>query len=78
MLRTSPTHIPQEWLVRPQFSLWPPQRHSDIVATSTLRDTQYEKKTLPKPKRLDGLFKEVTVEGISEARKARKVTNFLS
>jgi hypothetical protein len=27
MLRTSSTQIPQEWIVRPQFSLWPPQRH---------------------------------------------------
>jgi len=43
---------------------------SDIVATSTVRDIQYEQKTFPKPKRLDGLPKEVTVEGVSEARKA--------
>jgi len=27
MLRTSSTQITQEWIVRPQFSLWPPQRH---------------------------------------------------
>jgi len=43
---------------------------SDIVATCTLRDIQYEQKTFPKPQRLDGLLKEVTVEGVSEARKA--------
>ena len=27
MLRTSSTRIPREWIVRPQFNLWPPQRH---------------------------------------------------
>lgn len=26
MLRTHPTRIPREWLVRPHFKLWPPQR----------------------------------------------------
>jgi len=31
MMRTSPTQIPQERLVRPQFSLWPPQRHRTTV-----------------------------------------------
>jgi len=39
------------------------------VATSTLRDIQYEQKTFPKPKRLDAVLKEVAVEGVSEARK---------
>jgi len=48
----------------------PAKTQSDIVATSTLRDIQYEQKTLPKPKRLDALLKEVTVESVSEARKA--------
>jgi len=48
----------------------PAKTQSDIVATSTLRDTQYEQKTFPKPQRLDGLLKEVTVEGVSEATKA--------
>jgi len=27
MLRIPSTKIPQEWIVRLQFSLWPPQRH---------------------------------------------------
>jgi len=48
----------------------PTKTQSDIVVTSTLRDIQYEQKTLPKPKRPDGLLKEVKVEGLSEARKA--------
>jgi len=43
---------------------------SEILATSTLRDIQYEQKTFPKPQRLDGLLKEVKVEGVSDARKA--------
>jgi hypothetical protein len=26
ILRTDPAHIPNEWLVRPQFHVWPPQK----------------------------------------------------
>jgi len=48
----------------------PTKTQRDIVATSTLRDIQYEQKTLPKSKQLDGLLKVITVESISEARKA--------
>jgi len=48
----------------------PAKTQSDIVASGTLRDIQYEQKTFPKPQRLDGLLEEVTVEGVSEARKA--------
>ena len=50
------------------------------MATSTLRVIQYEQKTFPKPKRLDRLPKEVTMEGVSEARKAAfgcRLTNCL-
>jgi len=48
----------------------PRKTQSDIEATSTLRYIQYEQKTLSKPKRLDGLLKEVTEDGVSEAGKA--------
>jgi len=41
-----------------------------VVATSALRGVQYEEKTHPKLKRLDGLLKKVTVEGVLEAKKA--------
>ena len=30
-LRTSAANIPVEWLVRPQFRLWPPQRHRTVL-----------------------------------------------
>ena len=59
----------------------PAKTQSDIVATSTLRDIQYEQKSFPKLQRLDGLLKEVKVECVSEARKAEfscKISNCLS
>ena len=31
MLRTSAAHIPSEWLTRPHFQLWPPQRHRAVL-----------------------------------------------
>ena len=52
------------------YSRAPKKTQCDIVAISTLRDFQYEQKTLPKSKQLDGLLKEVRGECISEARKA--------
>ena len=30
ILRTTAANIPDEWLVRPQISLWPPQRHRAV------------------------------------------------
>jgi len=31
MLRTSPSNIPHEWLMCPQFCLWPPQRQRAVL-----------------------------------------------
>jgi hypothetical protein len=31
ILRTDPSLIPDEWLFRPQFRLWPPQRHRAVL-----------------------------------------------
>jgi len=31
ILRTSAAHIPSEWLTRPHFQLWPPQRHRAVL-----------------------------------------------
>jgi len=31
MLRTIPVRIPNEWLLRPQFYLWPPQRQRTVL-----------------------------------------------
>jgi hypothetical protein len=31
MLRTYPCHIPEDWPLRPRFSLWPPQRHGAVL-----------------------------------------------
>jgi hypothetical protein len=31
ILRTDPRLIPDEWLYRPQFKLWPPQRHRAVL-----------------------------------------------
>jgi hypothetical protein len=31
MLRTHPCHIPEDWPLRPRFSLWPPQRHGAVL-----------------------------------------------
>ena len=31
MLRTIPARIPNEWLLRPQFYLWPPQRQRTVM-----------------------------------------------
>jgi hypothetical protein len=33
MLRSDPRHIPADWLLRPHFQLWPPQRHRAILWT---------------------------------------------
>lgn len=33
MLRTSPTRIPNAWLVHPQFQIWPPKRQRAILWT---------------------------------------------
>ena len=33
MLRTSPTPIPNDWLVHPQFQIWPPKRQRAILWT---------------------------------------------
>ena len=33
MLRSDPKWIPTEWLLRPQFKLWPPQRHRTVLWT---------------------------------------------
>jgi len=30
LMRTSPARIPSEWLIRPQFHLWPAQRHRAV------------------------------------------------
>jgi len=48
----------------------PAKTQSDIVATSTLRDIQYEQKSFSQPQRLDGLLKQVKVECVSGALKA--------
>ena len=31
MLRTDPRWVPEEWLFRPQFKLWPPKRHRAVL-----------------------------------------------
>jgi hypothetical protein len=31
ILRTSQAHIPEEWLLRPDFQIWPPQRHRAVL-----------------------------------------------
>jgi hypothetical protein len=31
ILRMDPRHIPEEWTTRPQFKIWPPQRHRAIL-----------------------------------------------
>ena len=31
ILRIDPAHIPQDWTKRPQFRLWPPQRHRAVI-----------------------------------------------
>jgi len=31
ILRTNPRQIPADWLLRPQFTLWPPQRHIAVL-----------------------------------------------
>ena len=31
ILRTTPVRIPSEWLIRPQFHLWPTQRHRVVL-----------------------------------------------
>jgi hypothetical protein len=31
MLRMDPRYIPPEWILRPHFKLWPPQRHRAIL-----------------------------------------------
>jgi hypothetical protein len=31
MLRTDPKRVPADWLLRPQFKLWPPQRHRALL-----------------------------------------------
>jgi len=31
MMRTIPTHIPDDWLVRPHFNIWPSQKHRAIL-----------------------------------------------
>jgi hypothetical protein len=33
MLRTVPDRIPDEWLTRPQFTLWPPKRRRAVLWT---------------------------------------------
>jgi len=31
ILRTGPVHIPSDWTTRPQFQVWPPQRHRAVL-----------------------------------------------
>jgi hypothetical protein len=31
ILRMTPTYIPKEWTTRPDFTLWPPQRHAAVT-----------------------------------------------
>jgi len=31
MLRTEPRWVPEEWLFRPHFKLWPPKRHRAVL-----------------------------------------------
>jgi len=31
IMRTAPARIPSEWLIRPQFHLWPAQRHRAVL-----------------------------------------------
>jgi hypothetical protein len=31
ILRTSPNHIPPDWVLRPQFQIWPPKRHGAVL-----------------------------------------------
>jgi hypothetical protein len=31
ILSTNPTYIPKEWTTRPDFILWPPQRHTAVI-----------------------------------------------
>jgi hypothetical protein len=31
ILRMDPRYIPSEWILRPHFSLWPPQRHCAVL-----------------------------------------------
>ena len=31
ILRIDPAHIPPDWTTRPQFRLWPPQRHRAVL-----------------------------------------------
>jgi hypothetical protein len=31
MLRMDPRYVPPEWILRPDFSLWPPQRHRAVL-----------------------------------------------
>jgi hypothetical protein len=31
IIRIAPKYIPKEWVVRPQFNLWPPKKHRAIL-----------------------------------------------
>ena len=33
MLRTDPQWVPEEWLLRPRFKFWPPQRQRAVLWT---------------------------------------------
>jgi len=33
MLRTSPARIPEDWLLRPHFNIWPPKRNRAVLWT---------------------------------------------
>jgi hypothetical protein len=35
LLRTDPRRITADWILRPQFQLWPPQRHQEVLWTLT-------------------------------------------
>jgi len=62
ILRTTAANIPDEWLVRPQISLWPPQRHRSVLWVLTrcvLPDEPSMQFDMARP---NGLHKEIKME----------------
>jgi len=70
MLRTSPSNIPRDWLLRPEFCLWPPQSQRAVMCVLSRHVVQI--KSTPKfvIPGLFGLPEKVMMENESTVRQA--------
>jgi len=75
-MRTTPARIPSEWLIRPQFHLWPAQTPGGVMPNGALCKLPNATSPHSNNARANGLHEAFTVENVRTAKPSQFGRNF--